>query len=50
MNANIIGLAVIKGYEARDDELYLEILLPTKTIVSEIMLLILTEHYAGGSL
>lgn len=50
LNANIIGLAVIKGYEARDDELYLEILLPTKTIVSEIMLLILTEHYAGGSL
>lgn len=50
LNANIIGLAVIKGYEARDDELYLEILLPTKTIVSEIMLFILTEHYASGSL
>lgn len=50
LNANIIGLAVIKGHEVCDDALYLEVLLPTKTIVSEIMLFILTEYYASGSL
>lgn len=50
LNANIIGLAVIKSYEICDDILYIEVLLPTKVIVSEIMLFILTEYYASGSL
>ena len=50
LNANIIGLTVIKGFEICDDALYLEMLLPTKTVVSEIMLFVLTEYYASGSL
>lgn len=50
LNANVVGLVVIKDFEVLDDQLYVEVLMPTTVVTAEMMLLALTEYYAAGSI